>query len=244
MTSNPSVSPPEASDVPVPRRVDQPWMSLAEWQARHEAQLTATERGTTRLVLVGDSITQMWAETDAYRALASYRPLNLGIGGDQTQHVLWRVEHGSLMGTNPRLVVLLIGVNNLGNGHEPAQTARGVLAVVGVIRRELPKANVLVLGILPTGALPTDPMRQKAHETNRLLAQAKYPYGVRFHDLGAALVEADGTISSETMADGLHPTPRGFVKFTEALSPLIEQGLARARDCDALPVNGQVRLRR
>jgi hypothetical protein len=100
-----------------------------------------------------------------------------------------------------------------------------VLAVVGAIHREVPKAKILVLGILPTGALPTDPMRKKVEETNRLLAQATYPNGVSFHEVAAGFVEPDGTIRPEVMADGLHPTKSGFAKFTRAVLPLIEQGL-------------------
>jgi lysophospholipase L1-like esterase len=201
-------------------------MSLKEWHSRHEAQLSAPGRAQAQVALVGDSITQMWADADVYRSLALYHPLNLGIGGDQTQHVLWRLQHGSLSGTSPRVVVLLIGVNNLGNGHEPAETVRGVCAVAETIRQQLPSAKILLLGILPTGALRTDPMRQKVIETNRLLKAATLPNYVSFHDVGAVFVEPDGSISAETMADGLHPTPSGFVRLTQAVLPLIEQALS------------------
>lgn len=200
-------------------------MSLKEWRARHDAQLAAPGRTEAQVALVGDSITQMWTDTDAYRELAPYKPLNLGIGGDQTQHVLWRLEHGSLTGTSPRVVVLLIGVNNLGNGHSPEQTARGVLAVVHLLQEKVPGAKILLLAILPTGARPIDPMRRKVIETNRLLEKAALPEGVTLRDVGASFVEPDGRILSETMADGLHPTPSGFTRLTRAVLPLIEQAM-------------------
>jgi lysophospholipase L1-like esterase len=220
------VASPEAADLAVPRSVEQPWMSLKEWRARHDAQLAAPGREQAALAFVGDSIIQMWADTDAYREFASYRPLNLGIGGDQTQHVLWRLEHGSLKGTAPRLVVVLIGVNNLGNGHTPEATTRGVLTVVGAVRQQTPKAKVILLGILPSAELPSDPMRKKIVETNRLLSSSPLPEGVTFRDVGERLLEPDGRIATATMADGLHPTPHGFAILTQAVLPLIQQSLA------------------
>jgi lysophospholipase L1-like esterase len=168
----------------------------------------------------------MWADTEAYGELSVYRPLNLGIGGDQTQHVLWRLEHGGLAGTAPRVIVLLIGVNNLGNGYGPVQTARGVLAVVRSLRDKAPGARILLLGILPAGALPTDPMRHEVIETNRLLASAELPAGVSYHDIGAPFVDPAGRILPSTMADGLHPTPSGFALLTREVRPLIEQALS------------------
>jgi lysophospholipase L1-like esterase len=215
----------EAADVPAPRSVEHSWMSLKEWRERHEAQLAAPGRAQAELALVGDSITQMWADTEAYRELSPYRPLNLGIGGDQTQHVLWRLEHGSLTGTAPRVILVLIGVNNLGNGYRPEQTVRGVLAVVRSLRDKVPGAKIVLLGILPTGALPTDPMRHKVIETNRLLQSAELPEGVSYHDIGAHFVEPDGRILPSTMADGLHPTPSGFALLAREVRPLIERAL-------------------
>jgi lysophospholipase L1-like esterase len=200
-------------------------MSLKEWRARHDAQLAAPGREQASLALVGDSITQMWADAEAYREFLSYHPLNLGIGGDQTQHVLWRIEHGSLTGTAPRVVVVLIGVNNLGNGYSPEETTRGILAVVAAVRRQTPKAKVILLGILPSAELPTDPMRKRIAETNRLVSGAPLPEGVTFHDVGAGLLEPDGRIATATMADGLHPTPRGFAILTQAVLPLIQQAM-------------------
>jgi hypothetical protein len=107
--------PRERADAPVPRTIEQPWMSLAEWRERHERQLIDPNRAHARIAFLGDSITQGWGDSMAFQAsFGRYRPLNLGIGGDQTQHVLWRIEHGALGGVRPRLLVVLIGVNNLG----------------------------------------------------------------------------------------------------------------------------------
>lgn len=204
-------------------------MSLEEWYGRHRAQLATGERDQARLVLLGDSITQMWADAEAYSELLPYRPLNLGIGGDQTQHVLWRLEQGCLRNVSPLVVVLLIGVNNLGNGHEPTEAARGILAVLEAVCAEHPSARVLLLAILPTGAAASEPMRHRAAQTNQLLAQAALPENVAFHDVGSHFIESDGTIDASVMADGLHPTPLGFERLTRAVEPLIATAFSVSR---------------
>ena len=124
----------------------------------------------SRLVLLGDSITEAWRGT-AYgekverangtplvlqQTLAARwkDPIVLGISGDQTQHVLWRLAHGELTGAmarDPRLlVVLLIGTNNLAAGHSPADVAKGILAVTTTVLNQT-RARVLLHGILPRG---------------------------------------------------------------------------------------------
>lgn len=134
----------------------------------------------SRLVLLGDSITESWSGTsygeriERAAAIPSVlddtlgrrwpRPMVLGISGDQTQHVLYRLgpkggELVSAMRTDPRLlVVLLIGTNNLAAGHTPED----VVAGIGKIARRLlngTRGRLLVNMLLPRG----DGMRVLSH---------------------------------------------------------------------------------
>lgn len=216
------------SDVAVPRTKEEPWMSLAEWRARHEKQLHAPEREKAALVVLGDSIFEGWFHSGSFQeSFGQYSPLNLAIGGDQTQHVLWRIEQGALDGLDPRLVVTMIGVNNLGNGYSPEQTVTGILAVTAEVRRRLPNAEVLLLSVLPAGETEDDPLRRKVTATRELLAAQPLPVGVTFLDLGSLFLEADGRILPTTMADFLHPTPAGQARLTEALAPRIHALMSR-----------------
>lgn len=220
---------PEVPDQPSPRRVEQPWMSLKEWRRRHEQKLHAPHRLEAKLVVLGDSIVEGWADSAVFRrAFADYQPLNLGIGGDQTQHLLWRIDQGILDGTTARVAVVLIGVNNLGNGFAPEETVRGIAAVLERVRAKLPAARVLLLAVLPAGETPEDGLRAKIRATNAQLAALSVPPEVRVADVGGIFLEADGRIPKAQMADFLHPTALGQERLTEAVRPLVAELMAAA----------------
>lgn len=222
---------PELPDQPSPRRVEQPWMSLKEWRRRHEQKLRAPHRLEAQLVVLGDSIVEGWADSAAFRrAFADYTPLNLGIGGDQTQHLLWRIDQGILDGSSARLAVVLIGVNNLGNGFTPEQTVRGIAAVLERVRAKLPAARVLLLAVLPAGEMPADGLRTKIAATNSQLAALALPPEVRVADVGGIFLDPDGRIPKAQMADFLHPTALGQERLTEAVRPLVAELMAAGND--------------
>lgn len=219
----PAAYPQNVANRPIPRVGDKPWVISDEWRAHHERHLRAHGRATAKVVFLGDSITEGWSVAPAYRELfGKYSPLNLGIANDTTQNVLWRLEHGSLDGTHPKVVVLLIGINNLAGGFSAAQTADGVRAIVASIQAHAPTARVLVLAVFPARQEATNPLRQAIKDANRLLAGLANPGRVEFHDVGASLLEPDGSISKSTMRDFVHPTPQGFERVSRALSPILD----------------------
>jgi lysophospholipase L1-like esterase len=110
--------------------------------------------GTINLVFVGDSITDGWRGTGAsvwQKSFAAHKALNLGISGDRTEHVLWRLQHGELDGYEARLFVIMIGTNN---GDPAPDVAEGIKAILAEIRGKQPQANILLLGIFPRGEKP------------------------------------------------------------------------------------------
>ncbi len=116
----------------------------------------------TKVLFVGDSITQSWEGPgrDAWQEhIAPLGALNLGNSGDRTEHVLWRLQQAPLTRLEPKHVVLMIGTNNLGHHtSNAAETLAGVQAVVKVLLEQCPKATVHVLEIFPRSA-QFDPMR-------------------------------------------------------------------------------------
>jgi beta-glucosidase len=198
-------------------------MSLATWQARHEAfvGIPAETRQRAQLVFLGDSIIEGFDQAVWDEYFARYQPVRLGLGGDKTENVLWRIQRGELDGMAPRALVLLIGTNNLGvEGVTPADVARGVSAVIGAIQAKLPQTRILLLAILPREQAPDAELRRAVTITNAELAKLA-DARVSFLDLGPGLLAPDATISAEVMADFLHPTPKGYRILAEGLRPSV-----------------------
>jgi lysophospholipase L1-like esterase len=225
---------PEKPWLPSPRREDYPWMSRIEWCERFQNNLEDPARHGTRLVFMGDSITQGWTDLafDTWsQAFGHLQPLRLGIGGDRTQNLLWRMDQGELKDLNPRVLVLLIGINNLNGGDSPEATARGVQSLVEQMQRHLPSTQLLLLGLLPSGAMADDPLRSRIQETNQRLA-ALSRERVYYADIGSSFLTSDGSIDPQLMPDFLHPSPEGYRVFAKALAP----HLARLFGADVVDV--------
>ncbi len=207
------------STIPTPR--EQWWM---QW---HDSFMARKAAGPVDLLFIGDSITQGWAgEGGAVwdREYAPRNAANFGIGGDETQHVLWRLQNGELDGIAPRLVVLLIGINNLGNtGMSAAETAAGVLKVIDTIVAKLPGSRLLVLGTFPQGFEPGTRSRLAVAEINRTVAARADQKQVWFLDLGPTFLEPDGRIDPSVMPDSLHLSPKAYQMWADAMRPWLEK---------------------
>jgi lysophospholipase L1-like esterase len=202
----------------------------AHFKKDHEEFLKRRTEGKIGVLFLGDSITEGW-HWWGKEVWPKYYPqmdaANFGIGGDKTQHVLWRIDNGELDGIDPKVLVLLIGTNNI------ADTAENILnadeKIVAEIHEKLPQTKVLVLGIFPRGANPKDPnvaeMRTKIKTVNQGLAKLDDGDKTRFLDISDKFLGADGTISPDVMKDYLHPTAAGYEIWADAMNPLLNEML-------------------
>jgi GDSL-like Lipase/Acylhydrolase family len=103
----------------------------AGFAAAHQRFVETAQMGTAKLVFLGDSITAGWGGHKEIweKAFGSYEPANFGIGGDRTQHVLWRIQNGELETIKPKAVVLMIGTNNSATD-SAAGIAKGISEIV------------------------------------------------------------------------------------------------------------------
>jgi lysophospholipase L1-like esterase len=185
-------------------------------------QRVKDSQGQAEVIFVGDSITQGWEGNGKAVWAKYYAPrhaLNLGIGSDHTQHVLWRMEHGNLEGLKPKVAVVLIGVNNIPDDkNSPRQVLEGVTAVVKALREKLPQTKVLLLAIFPFRE-DFCAQRAKALQVNQALHKLDDGQWVRFLDFGYLFLQPDGKIPKDLMRDFLHPTAKGYQVWAEAMEP-------------------------
>ncbi len=213
----PKPPPPPSTVEPAPRS-DQGW-----WMKRHEQFLDRVKQGDAEVIFIGDSITQGWEGGGKAIWRRWYEPrkaINLGIGGDQTQHVLWRLDHGEVDGIAPKVAVVMIGTNNTGR-NTPEQIADGVRAVVEKLKSKLPKTKILLLAIFPRDQKPEGEKRRRVKATNDIIAKFDDGKTVRYLDIGARFIEPDGTITKEIMPDHLHFSSKGYRIWAESIEPLL-----------------------
>ena len=194
--------------------------------AFHKSFMRIAAERKTQLIFLGDSITQYWSNAGLAtfnKEFGAWHPANFGVGGDGTQHVLWRVENGELDDSSAKLVMLMIGTNNTG-AETPEAIARGIDKIVKTILVRAPSTKVLLLGIFPRGekAKP-NPLRDKIIQVNAIIAKLQDKKRVFYRDIGDKFLQPDGSISTEIMADFVHLTPAGYVIWADAVKPTIAE---------------------
>jgi lysophospholipase L1-like esterase len=199
----------------------------AIWQKTHEKLCQSVKKDKPKVLFVGDSITAGWVVWGKPAWQKYFAPLGSSesaIGGDSTQSVLWRIVHGGVDGIAPSVVVLLIGSNNLPY-NTPDETAKGVAAIVTVLRQKLPQAHVLVLGILPR--IKGGPkVSRKVPLTNVYLAKLTGNHVV-FMDVGAVLVDPGGHLLPGMEPDGIHPSADAYMRIATLISPAVNKLLGK-----------------
>jgi lysophospholipase L1-like esterase len=197
----------------------------------HRAMLAREPRQNVQVVFLGDSIIMMWRTQSGYEGGTPvweqyYAPLgaaNLGISGDKTEHLLWRITAGGdLDGLSPKVLVLLIGINNLLQGSTPEQTAAGITTIVTYLRAKLPGTRILLLGVFPCWEQPDDPIRAQVRGTNAVICKLADRRRVYYLDLGPRFLEPDGTIRKEKLRDLLHLSEVGYRIWAEGMQPYLD----------------------
>ena len=217
-TQIPRHKPPAA--VPVPR--NEAW-----WTAQHEDSLARIRRGEIDLLLIGDSITQRWANEgcriwDAY--YGRRHAVNLGFKGDGTEHVLWRLNHGEIDAIDPKLVVLMIGTNNTGRSNDPPEeTAAGIQAILTTLRTHLPDTKILLLGVFPRGASADDPLRRLNAAINDRIRHYANNQQIFFLDLSYRFLDDQGRLSGDLVPDYLHLSERGYQVWAEGMEEMVRK---------------------
>ena len=110
--------------------------------------MAITAGSLSAVLLVGDSLVN--GLTRYHRVWSKYfeplRALNFGVGGDRTQHVLWRIEKGEIP-LNVQVAFVHCVTNNLDRDN-PAEIRDGTASIVYTIQEKKPNANFIMSGLL------------------------------------------------------------------------------------------------
>lgn len=182
------------------------------------------------IVFVGDSITHRWEREGGegvkhYAELKKqYKILNLGYGGDRTQHVLWRMKNGELEGYKAKLFMLMIGTNN--GKDKPKDIAEGTRRIIATIQEKHPESKIMLLPIFPRGANANDVGRKRNEVVNKItktFADGKKVIWVDFND---KLIDEKGD-TKKFMNDRLHTNHIGYGIWRKAVVPYFDKLLGR-----------------
>ena len=190
----------------------------------HEKFVSIAQEGMSELVFLGDSITAGWnGKKEIWdKAFGPYKPANFGIGGDRTQHVLWRITNGELDGIKPKGVVLMIGTNNSGSDSAEG-IANGITEIVQTIRTKQPQAKILLLAVFPRGENASNPGRDKLKQVNAVISKLDDAKKIFYLDIGDKFLQTDGSLTKEIMPDFLHLSGAGYQIWADAIGPKLAE---------------------
>ena len=225
--------------VPAPRDEKDGRFGGKEFIRRHQEFMEIARPGKYDVVFLGDSITDMWREEERAgvprgkkvwdKYFVPLRAANFGIGGDRTQHVLWRIQQGELDPIKPKVVVLLIGSNNTGveqGTTKPRnltpEVIAGINAVVKELRTRFPQTKILLLGLFPRSEKYDSPQRKQIREINTAIAPLHDGKFVHFMDIGDKLLLPNGDIDRKLMPDGTHTNDKGYEIWAKAIEPKLK----------------------
>ena len=195
------------------------------WTARHESFNEIAKKGEVDLVFIGDSITHSWESKgkDVWEKYYGKRKAaNFGIDGDQTQHVIWRIDNGNFEGMKPKLIVIMIGTNNAGH-NTPGEVAEAMEVIVKRLQSKVPESKILLLGIFPRGAKADAEKRVLNEKANAAFSKLADNKLIHYMDIGKKFLDADGTLSTEIMPDALHPNAKGFEIWAKAIESKVTE---------------------
>lgn len=172
------------------------------------------------MIFIGDSITRNWLGPGKAVWDANWAPrnaLDFGIGGDQTQHVLWRMENYPIARLHPKVAVILIGTNNYHNSAD--EIGAGVKAVIDKTETTWPGIKIILTSIMPNRR--ANDLMMAADKILRTYDDGK---NVFYLDL-VPLMPPVGDNWKGLSADHLHPDASGYQIWTDALLPLVNRFL-------------------
>jgi len=213
----------------------------------HEQLLEKAGKGGIDVYFLGDSITRRWGATDPmYRPLLEnwktnffgWNAANFGWGADRIENILWRIENGELEGVDPKVIVLLAGINNVGavpgDASRVAEISAGIEKLLRVCQEKAPQAAIILMGIFPRNDnMAVIPTIKAVNERLARLADGKK---IRYLNINRQIADAEGKFFPGMVnADQLHPSIKTYQIWADALKPMFTELLGPPATRDHAP---------
>ena len=202
--------------------IAQDWANLERFQQANDIVM-ADKTDSTRVVFMGNSITQDWSEYYPEFFIGK-NYINRGISGQTTSQILLRFRQ-DVITLNPRVVVILAGINDIAENNGPIP----IEAIADNIKSmaELARAHhieVILCSVLPADDFPwrkgLEPA-EKIVKLNRLMESYAQEQRFEYADYFTAMADSKNALKSELGYDGVHPNKMGYILMESIIQPII-----------------------
>ncbi len=214
-------------------RTLQDWPNLARYREANSV-LAAPAKDEVRVVFMGDSITDMWAQPQFGGFFPGAPYVDRGISGQTTPQMLIRFRP-DVIALQPRVVLILAGTNDIAGNTGP-MTLEEIEENLASMS-DLAHANgirVVFASVLPVHDYGLSDGRpivvtagrppEKILALNAWIESYASKHGDTYLDYFSAMVDSHGFLKKELSHDGLHPNKAGY----EVMAPLAEKAIAES----------------
>lgn len=201
------------------------WPNLKKY-AVENAALGAPLKNESRVVFMGNSITEGWKNADS-SFFSDHAYIDRGISGQTTPQMLLRFRQ-DVINLKPAVVVILAGINDIAENTGPITLEAVFGNIVSMV--ELAKTNkirVVLSSVLPAYDFPWRPGMQPAEKVIRLNAMIQAyanKNNIVYVDYFSAMVDERKGLNKKYTYDGVHPTLDGY----KVMEPLVMAAISKA----------------
>lgn len=210
------------------------WAQLNRY-AEANRRLAPIQKNENRVVLLGDSITDIWDENGFGGFFPGKPYINRGIGGQTTPQMLLRFRQ-DVIDLQPKVVVILAGTNDISGNTGPMtleQTGANIASMAEMATAH--DIKVVISSVLPVSDTVKNEkgeffIQTKSRPPAKILAMNDWlknyaaRNGYTYLDYFSATVDAQGFIKDGITFDGLHPNKQGYA----IMNPLAEAAIKQA----------------
>lgn len=194
------------------------WVDIAQKRA-HE--IKSLHGG---ILLIGDSIAARWPK-DIQTKYFGHRFINLGIGGDRVENIVWRLRYYDLKDSGAPATVIIAGTNNLQAGDTAEEIFEKLRVLIAKIESAIPRTPVFVSDVLPRGKFFAF-KRDTILKLNDLIESNGQRYGYSplflYEKFSSSCKDVE---KCDLLADYTHPNSTGY----DEISKILKAGLSHKK---------------